>query len=82
MESTDPDPFKALPDIGQDLAQAMLRVLTNRFGTEFAREVRREVADDADRLDRRGDPRGRGHAKAIRDNTLADEIWKDLGITD
>lgn len=68
-------------DPSLEIALAMLRVLTRRLGTEFARDVRDEISRKAKEAAADGTEYGAAMAEHMR-KTVRAPIWSALGVID
>ena len=74
-------PHEPYSDWALEIAAGTLRVLTKRFGADFAREVRAEIEAKADRMAGSSDPDKRADAEEVR-ALIKEPIWEELGVTD
>jgi len=62
-------PYQPMINPGTEIAVATLQVLTERFGPEFAQDVRSKIIDCVGRLDNSDDEKDRADAPLLRDLT-------------
>jgi hypothetical protein len=78
FKPTGPGPSDIPADPALDISQAILRVLTERFGPEFAKDVRLEIEREMHKAVREYGAFGEAMATATKEVTLGADIWDEL----